>query len=1068
MLVSLALVCSLAACQEPDSVTGPSRTPLALGSPTTVTLSADRDGYVTSKHPDRNGGDKDSMDVARPLRSLVGFDQAAIVAAVGSGALTSATLRLTIGRTAENWGPNGRTIDVHRVTVLWTEEGETWNCAIDSSPNNTTKECSGAAEWDMASTTAPPWALARTAQASVVNDMSGAVEFDVTADVAAFLNGTPNHGWLIKKTDEEKQGRIVFLTKEGGAAPELVLTVNTAVPDTARPSIPHTSGLPTSPANRISNPSNPEAVFYRDFVAIRFDSLASGLRINEILAEYQASIVGGVPRVAGVELYYVRIPDPGASWTDFQLLIQRLAQEPGVDKVGELQFGASPTLRGRYPIDGLTAPARDSWFRADASGGAQGTINTFNGIRAPLAWGCETGKYGSVPPVVGVFDYFFDGPTADLNVVARMLPTAADSLVVPQVAPSMSDREHGLGVASVAAAIGDNEFGTTGVAWGAPLLLVAFATNDLVSGDPFERFFAALNAADSADVQILNLSFTFGGMRADTSLAVSELARGMRWFLAGSPKRIIVLALPEIRGAIGATSSLSAVASGQAPRLEALDMAAAQVALLPAYTDRIIFVAGTSALSGLKWAPSDVWTGGRVIAAPADGILTLASSPSGISWEGNSFAAPLVGGVAALLWAMDSSLNGSEVTDLLLGGAQAPREDPTTGTFIARPDIGVAAVHQLDAYGSLKLLSYERPGTPLCGLTITNTGNQWYQTQSVVHRKGGTELVAVGGQPVAFTSIAQGGRLAAAGTEKYRLSGGNWVGAGSGGDEAVVFLEQDTAYLRPVTTTGTRWSRTDLRLRIASSDTSRIVAATNVTEDFQVNLVGALYYHQSADYTPQLVSISPTGDWVYVEFTGGFNDDCNARPSDFWEYRGLISLRGGQDEVLSTRHEAVLSCETIPLPISITSTAAAGGRIAWSGDGREFYYGREYYDADTRLERWTVAEGVNQLGPGLAVGVLAFDALIWSQEGGRLLSREQYLSYDPPGDCRERIRASASPATMSKDVKVGDYYTSCFDIPLMAARLTPAAGLRTAPAATPRSSINRRYPLGIPRSLRAN
>ena len=67
---------------------------------------------------------------------------------------------------------------------------------------------------------------------------------------------------------------------------------------------------------------------------------------------------------------------------------------------------------------------------------------------------------------------------------------------------------------------------------------------------------------------------------------------------------------------------------------------------------------------------------------------------------------------------MDPTLTNAELKDYIVRGASMPREDPETGDLLPAPNPGApdANVRQLDAYGSLKLLSYERPGTPICGL----------------------------------------------------------------------------------------------------------------------------------------------------------------------------------------------------------------------------------------------------------------------------------------------------------------------------------------------------------------
>ena len=40
------------------------------------------------------------------------------------------------------------------------------------------------------------------------------IEFDVTNDIKAFLNGAPNYGWIIMKNDEDSSGRINIEARE--------------------------------------------------------------------------------------------------------------------------------------------------------------------------------------------------------------------------------------------------------------------------------------------------------------------------------------------------------------------------------------------------------------------------------------------------------------------------------------------------------------------------------------------------------------------------------------------------------------------------------------------------------------------------------------------------------------------------------------------------------------------------------------------------------------------------------------------------------------------------------------
>ena len=60
----------------------------------------------------------------------------------------------------------------------------------------------------------------------ITNDMINQfIEFDVTSDVQAYLDGTKsNFGWIIKKGDEAFNGSVEFVSKENGVNnPELFL-----------------------------------------------------------------------------------------------------------------------------------------------------------------------------------------------------------------------------------------------------------------------------------------------------------------------------------------------------------------------------------------------------------------------------------------------------------------------------------------------------------------------------------------------------------------------------------------------------------------------------------------------------------------------------------------------------------------------------------------------------------------------------------------------------------------------------------------------------------------------------
>ncbi|MEP7012840.1 MAG: DNRLRE domain-containing protein [Acidobacteriota bacterium] len=200
----------------------------------TVSFPATADTYLRQGSANQNNGQDTLLHVQQSghNRVLVAMDSAAIAAAVGSGSLASATLELYVSNSS-GWGTAGRTVDLHRMTTTWTENGATWNCALDSIPTNSQPNC--ATQWDGGK-------FDDEASDSVlhVNTTSGFVEWNVTDDVRAFIGGTPNYGWLAKLSDETLGGNVDYASRQAGTAaqrPRLVLVVESPAFDQVPPSI---------------------------------------------------------------------------------------------------------------------------------------------------------------------------------------------------------------------------------------------------------------------------------------------------------------------------------------------------------------------------------------------------------------------------------------------------------------------------------------------------------------------------------------------------------------------------------------------------------------------------------------------------------------------------------------------------------------------------------------------------------------------------------------------------------------------------------------------------------------
>lgn len=199
----------LAACL--DGAPATSAVPQALTAERTVGAAADT--HVRQGVPNQSHGTLDYLRIRQSgkNRALVRFDAGDVAAAVGGFELVSAQLAFDITDNGENWG-SGRTVDLHRLTVPWTEDA-TWNH-------------SGLDDWEMQGPSPRPWDATPSATATITSTTAGVLTLDVTADVAAVLAGAPDHGWILKKTDEGAAGMLELASRETGAGgPRLVLAL---------------------------------------------------------------------------------------------------------------------------------------------------------------------------------------------------------------------------------------------------------------------------------------------------------------------------------------------------------------------------------------------------------------------------------------------------------------------------------------------------------------------------------------------------------------------------------------------------------------------------------------------------------------------------------------------------------------------------------------------------------------------------------------------------------------------------------------------------------------------------
>lgn len=196
-----------------------------------ATLFSEKDSFIREGIKFSNEGSNEILRVmgAGPTnnRAVVQFSQDEIESVSESKQLESATLKLFIISNDGKW-ENGQYVTIHQLTTEWLEgnesnapladfvgiqNGVSWNCSSDGS--------SCVSKWNGGHYIDTP-----TDSVFISNHLQDGywITFDVTEDVNNFLLGSPNHGWIIKKSNEDSSGRINFAARESNSnVPELVM-----------------------------------------------------------------------------------------------------------------------------------------------------------------------------------------------------------------------------------------------------------------------------------------------------------------------------------------------------------------------------------------------------------------------------------------------------------------------------------------------------------------------------------------------------------------------------------------------------------------------------------------------------------------------------------------------------------------------------------------------------------------------------------------------------------------------------------------------------------------------------
>lgn len=278
-------------------------------------------------------------------------------------------------------------------------------------------------------------------------------------------------------------------------------------------------------------------------------------------------------------------------------------------------------------------------------------------ISSPGAWDINT---GSSSVVIAVLDSGADinHPDLALNLVAGHNFLDGSN----NVYDNGSNSGHGTAVSGVISATGNNGIGVSGVSWNNSIMPLVVVQDNWAT---YSAIASAINYAADHGAKVINMSL--GGTSYSSTL---QSAVNYAWN----------------------NGLVSVAAAGNS---------ASSTPIYPAALDNVIAVSGTDQADNLaSFTSFGDWVD---VAAPATPIYTTMLGGGYGSWQGTSFSAPQVAGLAGLLFSHNPSLTNQQVVDLIKNTADdlgAPGFDPYYGNG------------RINAYRALLAAPLPGSGTP--------------------------------------------------------------------------------------------------------------------------------------------------------------------------------------------------------------------------------------------------------------------------------------------------------------------------------------------------------------------
>ncbi len=312
-------------------------------------------------------------------------------------------------------------------------------------------------------------------------------------------------------------------------------------------------------------------------------------------------------------------------------------------------------------------------------------------IDAPDAWDIETGAGGQV--IIAVIDSGADLDHPDL--AANLIPGFN---FLDTAAPPEDDTSHGTHVAGIAAAVGDNGQGVTGLSWGSKIMPLKI----LDGGSLFDLADAIYYAVDN-EADIINMSLGASGSDWPCNWTVVEDA-----FDYAVDQGVLLVA-----------------ASGNDYQ---------NGVNCPAAYDQVIAVGSTTS-SDTRSTFSNYGTRLDVVAPGDDIYSTIPVGQDDYDYKaGTSMATPYVSGLAALLWSYAPNLQDDEIRSIIESSAD---------------DLGAAG---FDPYFGHGRINARRALESLVNFSTQAAQTGFFLDDSQVNTTGTLQLLSATTEPITWTA----------------------------------------------------------------------------------------------------------------------------------------------------------------------------------------------------------------------------------------------------------------------------------------------------------------------------